>query len=102
VPDPPTAGGCRRCRGRSGFVFFDGDAATYVNNAYDTSFYSANHYLLIMTDAYNVSPAISSTDPTDAEVAARLALLAADHASVITSDWSAKSASVPASVADRS
>jgi len=87
---------------RPWFVFFDGDAATYVNNAYDTSFYSANHYFLIMTDAYNVSPAISSTDPTDAEVAARLALLAADHASVITSDWAAKSASVLASVADRS
>ncbi|WP_405869239.1 phosphatidylinositol-specific phospholipase C domain-containing protein [Streptomyces sp. NBC_00005] len=87
---------------RPWFVFFDGDAATYVNNAYDTSFYSTNHYVLIMTDAYNVSPAISSTDPTDAEVAARLALLAADHASVITSDWSAKSASVLGSVADRS
>jgi hypothetical protein len=86
---------------RPWFVFFDGDAATYVNNAYDTSFYSTNHYILIMTDAYNVSPAISSTDPTDAEVAARLALLAADHASVITSDWSAKSASVLASVATR-
>ncbi len=86
---------------RPWFVFFDGDAATYVNNGYDTSFYSANHYILIMTDAYNVSPAISSTNPTDAEVAARLALLAADHASVITSDWSAKSASVLASAAAR-
>ncbi|RPF36408.1 phosphatidylinositol-specific phospholipase C domain-containing protein [Streptomyces sp. TLI_185] len=86
---------------RPWFVFFDGDAATYVNNGYDTSFYSANHYILIMTDAYNVSPAISSTNPTDAEVATRLALLAADHASVITSDWSAKSASVLASAAAR-
>jgi hypothetical protein len=84
------------------FVFFDGDAATYVNNGYDTSFYSTNHYILIMTDAYGVSPAISSTAPTDAEVAARLALLAAVHASVITSDWSAKSASVLSSVAARS
>ncbi|MGW1912434.1 phosphatidylinositol-specific phospholipase C domain-containing protein [Streptomyces sp. NPDC002076] len=87
---------------RPWFVFFDGDAATYVSNGYDTSFYSTNHYISIMTDAYNVSPAISSTDPTDAEVAARLDLLAKDHASIITSDWSAKSASVLSSVVTRS
>ncbi|MET8245974.1 phosphatidylinositol-specific phospholipase C domain-containing protein [Streptomyces sp. NPDC005202] len=86
---------------RPWFVFFDGDAAAYVNNGYDTSFYSANHYILITTDAAGVSPAISSTNPTDAEVAARLSLLAADHASVITSDWSAKSASVLGSVVTR-
>ncbi|MET8980908.1 phosphatidylinositol-specific phospholipase C domain-containing protein [Streptomyces sp. NPDC004539] len=87
---------------RPWFVFFDGDAGTYVNDAYDTSFYSTNHYILIMTDAYEISPAISSTTPTDAEVAARLSLLAADHASIITSDWSAKSASVLSSVTTRS
>ncbi|WP_433452670.1 phosphatidylinositol-specific phospholipase C domain-containing protein [Streptomyces sp. CA-142005] len=87
---------------RPWFVFFDGDAATYVNNGYDTSFYSTNHYISIMTDAYNVSPAISSTNPTDAEVAARLDLLAKNHASLITSDWSAKPASVLSSVVTRS
>ncbi|WP_225837941.1 Ca2+-dependent phosphoinositide-specific phospholipase C [Streptomyces sp. NK08204] len=87
---------------RPWFVFFDGDAATYVNNGYATSFYSTSHYILIMTAADKVSPAISSTDPTDAEVAARLALLAGDHASVITSDWSAKSASVLSSATARS
>ncbi|MEU2439877.1 Ca2+-dependent phosphoinositide-specific phospholipase C [Streptomyces rubradiris] len=86
---------------RPWFVFFDGDAATYVNNGYDTSFYAANHYILIATDAHNVAPAISSTNPTDAEVAARLALLAKGHASLITSDWSAKSASVLGSVTAR-
>ncbi|WP_206306213.1 phosphatidylinositol-specific phospholipase C domain-containing protein [Streptomyces humi] len=86
---------------RPWFVFFDGDAATYVNNGYDTSFYATNHYILIMTDAYAVAPAISSTSPTDAEVAARLALLAADHASLITSDWSTKSAAVLGELADR-
>ncbi|MFD0394856.1 hypothetical protein ACFQ3Z_31740 [Streptomyces nogalater] len=86
---------------RPWFVFFDGDAAAYANNGYDTSFYSANHYVLIATDAHNVSPAISSTNPTDAEVAARLALLAKGHASLITSDWSAKSASVLGSVTTR-
>ncbi|MCE0446671.1 Ca2+-dependent phosphoinositide-specific phospholipase C [Streptomyces tricolor] len=86
---------------RPWFVFFDGDAATYVNNGYDTSFYSSNHYVLITTDAHNVSPAISSTNPTDAEVAARLALLAKHHASLITSDWAAKPASVLSSVTPR-
>ncbi|WP_369225613.1 phosphatidylinositol-specific phospholipase C domain-containing protein [Streptomyces sp. R39] len=83
------------------FVFFDGDAATYLDNGYDTSFYATNHYILIMTDAAGVSPAISSTSPTDAEAAARLALLAADHASIITADWSAKPASVLGEVAAR-
>ncbi|MEU3861447.1 phosphatidylinositol-specific phospholipase C domain-containing protein [Streptomyces sp. NPDC028722] len=86
---------------RPWFVFFDGDAATYVNNGYDTSFYSANHYILITTDAHNVSPAISATNPTDAEVTARLALLAQHHASLITSDWSAKSPAVLSSVTTR-
>lgn len=87
---------------RPWFVFFDGDAATYVNNGYDTSFYSTNHYILILTDAAGVSPVISSTSPTDAEVAARLALLAADHAAVITSDWSTKPAAVLGETAARS
>ncbi|MCW7944272.1 lipoprotein [Streptomyces hygroscopicus] len=86
---------------RPWFVFYDGDAASYVNNGYDTSWYDTSHYILIMTDAAGVSPAISSTNPTDAEVAARLSLLAADHASVITSDWVAKSPSVLSSTADR-
>ncbi|MDN3262086.1 phosphatidylinositol-specific phospholipase C domain-containing protein [Streptomyces sp. CSDS2] len=86
---------------RPWFVFFDGDAAAYADNGYDTSFYAVNHYILIATDAHNVSPAISSTNPTDSEVAARLALLAKGHASLITSDWSAKSASVLGSVTAR-
>ncbi|MFE7211881.1 phosphatidylinositol-specific phospholipase C domain-containing protein [Streptomyces sp. NPDC057611] len=87
---------------RPWFVFFDGDAATYAGQGYDTSFFARNHYILITTDAAGVAPAISSTDPTDAEVAARLSLLAGHHASVITSDWSAKSAAVLGSVVPRS
>ncbi|WP_460106555.1 phosphatidylinositol-specific phospholipase C domain-containing protein [Streptomyces sp. YKOK-J1] len=86
---------------RPWFVFFDGDAATYVNKGYDTSFYAANHYILITTGADGVSPAISSTHPTEAEVAARLALLARNHASVITSDWAAEPASVLGAVTTR-
>jgi hypothetical protein len=86
---------------RPWFVVFDGDAATYINNGYDTAWYDDRHYLLIMTDAENVSPAISATSPTDQEVADRLALLAKDGASVITADWSSKSASVLGEVATR-
>ncbi|MEU0335508.1 phosphatidylinositol-specific phospholipase C domain-containing protein [Streptomyces sp. NPDC006193] len=87
---------------RPWFVFFDGDAAAYTGGGYDTSFYSANHYILIMTAAHSVSPAISATDPTDAEVASRLALLAGNHASLITSDWSAEPPSVLGAVTNRS
>lgn len=86
---------------RPWFVFFDGDASTYVDRGYDMSFYSENHYILITTSAARVSPPISSTDPTDEEVADRLSLLAGKHASVITSDWSAKSPAVLGSVVDR-
>ncbi|MEU6406971.1 phosphatidylinositol-specific phospholipase C domain-containing protein [Streptomyces sp. NPDC046985] len=86
---------------RPWFVFFDGDAATYADKGYDTSFYSRGHYILIDTDAASASPAISSTNPTDAEAAARLSLLAGRHASLITSDWSAKSPAVLGSVVSR-
>lgn len=71
---------------RPWFVFFDGDANTYVSGI-DTSWYSNNHYILIMTDAHNVSPALSDTAPSQADAQARVALLAADHASVVSCDW---------------
>jgi hypothetical protein len=72
---------------RPWFVVFDGDAATYLNGSIDTSWYDTNHYLLLMTDAQNVAPAISDTAPTVAEAQARVAQLAAAHASVASSDW---------------
>ena len=71
---------------RPWFVFFDGDAATYANGI-DTSWYSTNHYILTMTDAQNVPPVLSDTTPTLADAQARFALLAADHASIVSSDW---------------
>lgn len=71
---------------RPWFVVFDGDAATYVAGV-DTSFYSTNHYLLTMTDAQNVPPTLDDTDPPVADAQARVAQLAADHASVVSSDW---------------
>jgi Phosphoinositide phospholipase C, Ca2+-dependent len=72
---------------RPWFVVFDGDAATYAAGI-DTSFYSTNHYLLTMTDAQNVPPTLDDTHPAVADAQARVAQLAADHASVVSSDWS--------------
>ncbi|MFJ4797163.1 phosphatidylinositol-specific phospholipase C domain-containing protein [Kitasatospora purpeofusca] len=71
---------------RPWFVVFDGDAAAYVNGI-DTSWYDTNHYLLTMTDAHNVAPAISGTDPTADQARARTELLARAHASIVSSDW---------------
>ncbi|MDI5961788.1 phosphatidylinositol-specific phospholipase C domain-containing protein [Streptomyces sp. SL13] len=71
---------------RPWFVVFDGDAATYVNGI-DTSWYDTNHYLLIMTDAQNVTPTLDDTAPSVADAQARVAQLAADHASFVSCDW---------------
>ncbi len=67
-------------------MVFDGDAAAYVNGI-DTSWYDTNHYLLTMTDAHNVAPAISGTDPTADQARTRTELLARAHASIVSSDW---------------
>jgi hypothetical protein len=72
---------------RPWFVVFDGDAATYLNNGIDTSWYDDRHYLLIMTDGENVSPPIDGTNPSEADATARVQLLAQDHASIVTADW---------------
>jgi hypothetical protein len=71
---------------RPWFVFFDGDANTYVTSV-DTSWYDTHHYILIMTDAHNVAPALDPTNPPVAAAQARVAQLAADHASVVSNDW---------------
>ncbi|MFC5905724.1 phosphatidylinositol-specific phospholipase C domain-containing protein [Streptacidiphilus monticola] len=72
---------------RPWFVVFDGDASAYVDGGIDTSWYDTNHYLLIMTDAQNVSPAIDDTNPTDAQAQARVAQLAKAHATIASTDW---------------
>jgi len=71
---------------RPWFVVFDGDAETYVTSV-DTSWYDTGHYILIMTDAQNVAPALSDTAPSQADAQARVALLATKHASVVSTDW---------------
>jgi len=82
---------------RPWFVVFDGDASAYVNGI-DTAWYDTNHYLLVMTDVQNISPAVPAGDT--AAAAARVALVAGKHASVASSDWSAMP-SVDALVIDR-
>lgn len=71
---------------RPWFVVFDGDASAYVDGI-DTNWYDTNHYLLVMTDAHNVSPPIDAENPSVDEASERVALLAGTHASVVTSDW---------------
>ena len=71
---------------RPWFVVFDGDATKYVTGGIDTSWYSTNHYILVMTDAQNVPPAVADGDVAAAQ--ARVAALAAAHASVASADWS--------------
>jgi hypothetical protein len=72
---------------RPWFVVFDGDANTYVTGGIDTAWYDTSHYLLIMTDAQNVAPAVANTDTAAAHT--RVIALAALHASVASADWAA-------------
>lgn len=72
---------------RPWFVAFDGDAATYLNGTIDTGWYDTHHYLLFMTDAQNVSPQLDDLDPPLADAQARIARLAAAHATVASNDW---------------
>jgi hypothetical protein len=69
------------------FVFFDGAASSYVDGGIDTAWYDTNHYYLVMTDAYEVIPAIDAATPDANTAAARVRLLAADHASIVSTDW---------------
>jgi len=71
---------------RPWFVVFDGDAGTWVNDG-GTEWYNTNHYLAVVTDAYDVSPALSDTAPALADAQARVAELAADGASFVSTDW---------------
>jgi hypothetical protein len=80
---------------RPWFVVFDGDAAAYVDGGIDTSWYDTRHYLLTMTSAHSVSPAIDDTNPTVAQATDRVRLLAAHHASVASTDWHTLSTVLP-------
>jgi hypothetical protein len=71
---------------RPWFVVFDADAGAWVGDG-GTQWYGTNHYLTVVTDAYDVPPALSSSAPTLAEAQARVAELAADGASYVSTDW---------------
>jgi Phosphoinositide phospholipase C, Ca2+-dependent len=73
---------------RPWFVFFDGSATAYVGGGVDPAWYDTHHYQLIMTDAAGVAPPIDTSNPAPAQAAARVAQLAAAHASVVSADWS--------------
>ncbi|WP_017559017.1 phosphatidylinositol-specific phospholipase C domain-containing protein [Nocardiopsis baichengensis] len=73
---------------RPWFVVFDGSATAYVGGGgIDTSWYTDNGYLLIMTGAHAVSPAIDPVSPGEEEAAERVAELAEAGATTVTSDW---------------
>ncbi|WP_240003244.1 phosphatidylinositol-specific phospholipase C domain-containing protein [Streptomyces cinnamoneus] len=72
---------------RPWFVVFDGDATAYTAGGIDTAWYDRRHYLVVMTDAHKVAPAIDITRPTEAQARERVSLMARSHASFATADW---------------
>ncbi|KUH40306.1 MULTISPECIES: phosphatidylinositol-specific phospholipase C domain-containing protein [Streptomyces] len=72
---------------RPWFVVFDGDASVYASGSVDTSWYARRNYLVVMTDAHGVAPAIDGVRPTEAQARDRIGLLSGRHASVVSSDW---------------
>lgn len=67
-------------------VVSDADATARISDG-DTEWYATNHCPTVVTDAYDVPPALSSSAPSPADAKARVAQLAADGASYISSDW---------------
>lgn len=76
------------------FVVFDGDASEWLAKA-GMSWYDENHYYVVMTDAQNVAPAIDDHHPTVDQATQRVAELAKQHASVVTSDWTGLTTVLP-------
>lgn len=72
---------------RPWFVLFDGDASVYAAGSVDTAWYADRRYLVVMSDAHRVPPAIDAVRPTEPQARDRVALLARRHASVVSSDW---------------
>ncbi|MFE9257723.1 phosphatidylinositol-specific phospholipase C domain-containing protein [Streptomyces sp. NPDC006879] len=72
---------------RPWFVVFDGGAGSYAGGGIDASWYDTRHYLVIMTGAHSVAPAIDAVRPTEEQARDRVALLAGHHASIASCDW---------------
>ncbi|XUL93839.1 hypothetical protein ACQ86D_50510 [Streptomyces galilaeus] len=62
------------------------DAAARIGDG-DIEWYDTSHDPTVVTDAYDVPPAFSSSAPSPADAQARVAQLAADGASYISSNW---------------
>ncbi|GAA2828199.1 phosphatidylinositol-specific phospholipase C domain-containing protein [Crossiella cryophila] len=65
-------------------VAFDGDASAYAG--YPGS-YLGGKYLVVMTDAHRVAPAIDGVNPPVPDAHARVRDLAAKGATIVSSDW---------------
>jgi len=79
---------------RPWFVFFDGDASTWINNT-GPWWYDANHYFVLMTDAQNVAPTLDDKNAAVDQATQRVTDLAKAHASVVSCDWVGLSTVLP-------
>ncbi|QKT10551.1 phosphatidylinositol-specific phospholipase C domain-containing protein [Rhodococcus sp. W8901] len=72
---------------RPWFVVFDGDASAFAADGIDMRWYRDNGYLVVMTDAHNVAPALDPVAPAEDAARGRVTELAARSASVVSTDW---------------
>ncbi|WP_433610826.1 phosphatidylinositol-specific phospholipase C domain-containing protein [Prescottella agglutinans] len=72
---------------RPWFVVFDGDASDFTGGGIDTAWYRDSGYLVVMTDAHKVNPALDPVAPPEADARARVLELAGRSASVVSTDW---------------
>lgn len=72
---------------RPWFVVFDVDATDFVGSDIDTGWYRDNGYLVVVTDAHKVLPALDAVAPPEADARARVLDLANRSASVVSTDW---------------
>jgi hypothetical protein len=81
--DPRTGdrGGARK----QWMVAFDGSATSFVG--FGGAPYLGGKYLVVMTDAHNVAPAIDSRNPAAADAQAKVRQLGAIGATIVSSDW---------------
>jgi len=81
--DPRTGdrGGARK----PWMVAFDGSAASYAG--FGGAPYLGGKYLVVMTDAHSVPPAIDSHTPAVADAQAKVRQLGGIGATIVSSDW---------------
>jgi calcium-dependent phosphoinositide phospholipase C len=83
--DPRTGdrGGARK----PWMVVFDGSATSFAG--FGGGPYLGGKYLVVMTDAHNVAPAIDNRAPAAADAQAKVRQLGALGATIVSSDWTA-------------